>query len=165
MNEKRIIFISILLAILFFIVGLLITPTIMEMMNRYFMDLHEEITIVNISIRQQFSIHLLTALSLAFIPIANLMVSLLIIKLKGRMVSKWNYFFHLLVFITVFGITVALKFYAFKYSIEKSMNYKISPDVINTLQLSQIKLYDWPFYAICITAIGILLTVKKAKNS
>jgi hypothetical protein len=165
MTEKRIIFISVLLTILFFIVGLLITPTIMEMMNRYFMDLHEEIIIVNSSIRQKFTAHLLTALSLAFIPVANLMISLLIIKLKGRMVSSWNYFFHLLIFITVFCITVYLKFYAFKFSIEKTMNYKISPELINTLQLNQIKLYDWPFYAICITAIGILLTVKKAKNS
>jgi hypothetical protein len=161
MADKRVIFTSITLTILFFIAGLLVTPLIMETMNQYFIGLNKEILIANTTISQQFKIHLFTALSFALLPVLVLIIGLLLPKLKYKSITTWNYFFYLLILITIYCMAAALKFYAFKFSIEKVLNFKVDPNLTNTLYLNQIKIYDWPLYASLIASVVMVLVIKK----
>ncbi len=165
MTLKKIVWVSIGLFALFFFVGWIFTPSIMDFVVGHMKGVSRNLEIHSSSMSTQFRIHLYSALSFAVVPLMALASSFFIISVRKKYLTNWDYFFNLSILAVVYFVASVFKFYALEATIVKVLNTPIAPDVKNTLPINEILLYDWAFYASIITMILVsLLSKRKVKK-
>jgi hypothetical protein len=163
MTSRKIIFISIALIILFASIGWVVSPYIMHYIASYLVSITKDVKVISTSIHEQYNMQLKSALSIAMVPVFVMMVTLLIQKFRKKAISTWDYFFYFSIIIIAYILGAVFKFYALEATVQQVVNYKISPEVINSLPLNQVLVYDWGFYMSLIASILITLIAKRKK--
>ncbi len=164
MSAKKIILVSVVLTILFFIIGGLITPWFTNYMIHYFAAIAQTDIIVSTVRDIRIRMLILTTISLALVPVLVMCVLLVIKKFKHRTIRNWDYFFHFAIVLSAYLFGAYCKFYAIRFTIEKVMNVKTDYKVDHIpLVLSYLRIYDWAFYASLLAAVLIVLSTKKRK--
>lgn len=133
----------------------------MEFVVGHMKSVSKNLEVHGTSLTDQFRIHLLSSLSLAALPIMVLLTSVLVIYVRKKYVTSWDYFFNLSILIVVYFVASVFKYYALEATIVKVLNNPISPNVKNSLPIDQILLYDWAFYASMVTLLLIFLLSKR----
>jgi len=161
MTLKRISITSLILMALFFFMGWVFTPAIMQFVTDHMKSVANDLEVINTTTSTQFRIHLLSSLSLAATPIMSFLACLIIIKARKKNISSWDYFFYSSILFVVYFVASVFKYYALEGTITKVLNKPISLDVKNTLPMNQVFLYDWAFYASLFALILIVLIAKR----
>ena len=161
MTLKKIIVTSLILIALFFFMGWVFTPAVMDFVVSHMKAVSKDLNIINASASAGFRIHLLSSLSMAAIPLIGLSVLIFLIKVRKKSITNWDYFFYLSILVVVYFVASVFKFYALEATIVKVLNKLVSSNVKSTLQLDQVLLYDWAFYASIVAGILIVLIAKR----
>lgn len=165
MTLKKIIITSLILMALFFFIGWIFTPAIMEFAIAHMKSVSKNLEVQAPSMSSVFRIHLFSSISLALVPVMGLLATILIIKVRKKHITSWDYFFYLSILVVVYFVASVFKFYALEATIVKVLNNPISGDIKNTLPLNQVLLYDWAFYASVFACVLIILLAKRKKKS
>lgn len=164
MTLKKIIITSLVLTVLFFFIGWVITPAIMSFVIGNMKAVSKNVEIVNQSISAQFRIHLLSSLSITALPLIVLLTSFLIIKVRKKYMTSWDYFFYLSILVVTYFVASVFKYYALEATIVNVLNKPVSDGIQSTLPLNQVLLYDWAFYGSFIAGTLIVLLAKRKRK-
>ncbi len=163
MSTKKIVLLSILISILFVIIGWLATPALLEYMVGHLIKISKDVNVISTSIQQQFELRACSALSLMMVPILVMLTSLAIQRFKKKSITNWDYFFYFSIILTVYVLASVFKFYALEATVKDVLNHPIKQGVKSNLPLAQVLVYDWALYGTVIAAVLIALVAKNKK--
>jgi hypothetical protein len=165
MSLKKIVITSLILMALFFFVGWVFTPAIMEFIIGHMKSVSKNLEIISPSIKAQFRIHIFSSLSIASVPLLGMLVSIFLIKVRKKYLTSWDYLFYLSILAVVYFVASVFKYYALEGTVIKVLNNPLSPNIKNTLPLDQVLLYDWAFYGSLAAGILIVLLAKRKSKA
>src|SRR5690348_11320107 len=109
MTLRKITITSLILAALFFFIGWVLTPAIMQFVAGHMKSVSKNVEIVNTSMSAQFRIHLFSSLSLAILPVMALIACLIIIQVRKLYITVWDYFFYMSILVVVYFVASVFK--------------------------------------------------------
>ena len=142
MTTKKLILITSILMIVFFIIGWIISIPIIEMLIDYYVSLTKNSQIVATSMSDQFRIHFFSSVSFGLLPLFSFLVVILLIKAKYTVISLRDYIVYLIYIIGGFIIGGLIKIFLLA-RVAKTLDNQDFPQLINTFPLKLVKFHDW----------------------
>lgn len=163
MKNKKIILISVLLSILFLLVGWFLMPFLWRHMLDVFSKIgHGRVMLQTTSMSGQFSIQTMPAIAFAMVPFILIGTTLTVKRIKKRDISTWDYFFQFCILLVVFLFGCYCKYLVLKLSIEEAAKHPMG-GMVHFLPINKVKIHDWGFWACLIAGILIVLFTRKRK--
>ena len=160
MKTSTLIYITIILTIIFFILGYFITTLYFKNINNFFADRFSNLEFVKSKMHSQFIIHILHSVSFAMIPLICLITNLLLKKIKNRVINVSRYLVHILFLVSGYIVGgfikfIQLNFWIKDFNIEEFNQYK------QILSAQELNFYLFGILATIATGILIIIFTKK----